>query len=101
MVNETLVTKLKLREMVLGQDSIPKAKQIIPVTRHLIQPGRICHLLLSAPKVNHSRLENNQGLEMAHGKMTQDTLMVISTLGIEATTPPQQMMTVIAAVTAS
>ena len=100
MVNKTLVTKLKLREIVLGQDSIPKAKQIIPVTRHLIQPGRICHLLLCAPKVNHSRLENNQGLEMAHGLMTQATVMVISTLGMEATTP-QQMMKVIAAVIAS
>ena len=37
---------------------------------------------------------------MAHGRMIQVTQMVISTLGMEATTP-QQMKTVIAAVTAS
>ena len=96
------VKKPKPRQMELEEGSIHKAQPRIPVTRHHIQPVKVFHLLHSALKVNPSKLENIQGLEMARGLMTQVTLIVTLVLGMVATTTnPPNMKTLIAAVIAS
>ena len=96
------VKKPKLRQMELEEGSTHKAQPRIPVTKHLIQPVRVFHRQLSALKVNPSKLENIKGLEMAHGPMTQVTLIVTLVLGMVATTTnPPNMKTLIAAVIAS